>query len=91
MEGEKESCGEKLYISITGGLPYSAALPFFRLPIYNSLDINNKSEPVSDWIKVRIILFGGDNRTRTCDPIDVNDVLSAAATVVRGAHECAYP
>lgn len=34
--------------------------------------------------------YGGASRTRTCDPIDVNDVLSAAATVVRGTHECAY-
>ena len=30
---------------------------------------------------------GGRNRTRTCDPIDVNDVLSAAATVVREEDE----
>ena len=27
------------------------------LPIFNFLDINNKSEPISDWIKVRIILI----------------------------------
>ena len=34
-----------------------AVLPFLCLPIYNFLDINNKSEPVSDWIKIRIILI----------------------------------
>ena len=33
------------------------SLPFLRLPIFNFFEINNKSEPVSDWIKVRIILF----------------------------------
>ena len=27
--------------------------------------------------------FGGRNRTRTCDPIDVNDVLSALRSFVR--------
>ena len=26
---------------------------------------------------------GGRNRTRTCDPIDVNDVLSAPGSVTR--------
>lgn len=33
------------------------SLPFLRLPIFNFFEINNKSEPVSDWIKVRIILL----------------------------------
>ena len=57
MEGEKGNCGEKLYINEAGGLPYLAVLPFLCLPIYSFLDINNKSEPVSDWIKVRFVLF----------------------------------
>ena len=57
MEGEKGNCGERRYINPMGGLSYSAFLPFLRLPIYNFLDINNKSEPVSNWIKVRIILI----------------------------------
>ena len=30
---------------------------------------------------------GGRNRTRTCDPIDVNDVLSAPATFVQEKDE----
>ena len=29
---------------------------------------------------------GGRNRTRTCDPIDVNDVLSARVTFVQSSH-----
>ena len=57
MEREKRSCGERFYINEPGGLPCSAVLPVLRLPIFNFLDINNKSEPISDWIKVRIILF----------------------------------
>ena len=32
-------------------------------------------------------VFGGRNRTRTCDPIDVNDVLSAPATFVQEEDE----
>ena len=31
---------------------------------------------------------GGRNRTRTCDPIDVNDVLSARRTKCRTPHDC---
>lgn len=57
MEREKRSCGERFYINEPGRLPCSAVLPVLRLPIFNFLDINNKSEPISDWIKVRIILF----------------------------------
>ena len=57
MEREKRSCGERFYINEPGGLPCSAVLPVLRLPIFNFLDINNKSEPISDWIKVRIILI----------------------------------
>ncbi len=57
MEKEKRSCGERIYINEPGGLPCSAVLPVLHLPIYNFLDINNKSEPISDWIKVRIILI----------------------------------
>ena len=57
MEREKRSCGERFYINEPGRLPCSAVLPVLRLPIFNFLDINNKSEPLSDWIKVRIILF----------------------------------
>ena len=33
---------------------------------------------------------GGRNRTRTCDPIDVNDVLSVVGRFVREPHECAF-
>lgn len=57
MEREKRSCGERFYINEPGGLPCSAVLPVLHLPIYNVLNINNKSEPISDWIKVRIILI----------------------------------
>ena len=39
-----------------GGLPCAAVLPFLCLPIFNFFDINNKSEPISYRIKVRIIL-----------------------------------
>lgn len=48
---------ESVLYKTAGGLPCSAVLPFFRLPIFNFDDINNKSEPVFDWIKVRIILI----------------------------------
>ena len=57
MESEKRRCGERPYINEPGRLPCSAVLPVLRLPIFNFLDINNKSEPISDWIKVRIILI----------------------------------
>ena len=35
----------------------------------------------------RTFNVGGRNRTRTCDPIDVNDVLSAPATFVQEEDE----
>ena len=73
MEREKRSCGERFYINEPGGLPCSAVLPVLHLPIYNVLNINNKSEPISDWIKVRIILFwwrrrGSNSRPYGCEP-----------------------
>ncbi len=36
----------------------TAVLPFyiFALPIFNLIHINNKSEPLTDWSEVRIIL-----------------------------------
>ena len=73
MEREKRSCGERFYINEPGRLPCSAVLPVLRLPIFNFLDINNKSEPISDWIKVRIILFwwtrrGSNPRPLGCEP-----------------------
>ena len=73
MEREKRSCGERLCINEPGGLPCSAVLPVLRLPIFNFLDINNKSEPISDWIKVRIVLIwwrrrGSNSRPYGCEP-----------------------
>ena len=73
MEREKRSCGERFYINEPGGLPCSAVLPVLHLPIYNVLNINNKSEPISDWIKVRIILIwwtrrGSNPRPLGCEP-----------------------
>ena len=32
-------------------------------------------------------VFGGRNRTRTCDPIDVNDVLWSAGQVIKLNYE----
>ena len=41
----------------TGGLPGSAVLLILRLSICHSLNPNKKSEPLSVWIKVRILLI----------------------------------
>jgi hypothetical protein len=32
-------------------------------------------------------IYGGRNRIRTCDPVDVNDVFSARGSFVREKHE----
>ena len=69
MEREKRSCGERFYINEPGGSPCSAVLPVLRLPIFNFLDINNKSEPISDWIKVRIILIWWTRRDSNPRPL----------------------
>ena len=51
---------------------------------YTYPDSSQSSEKPSTFRKRAL---RGRNRTRTCDPIDVNDVLSAAATVVREEDE----
>lgn len=42
---------QKYYINELGGLPCPAVLPVLRLPICDFLDINKKSEPMSDLDK----------------------------------------
>ena len=57
MEGKKAIVGQMFYIKRPGGLPQSTVLPGFSLPVFNFFDRNNKSEPMTNQQKVRIILF----------------------------------
>lgn len=56
MERE-ESGDETKYITKIGRTAEHGNSPNFRLPIFNFFDRNNKSEPISNRIKVRIILI----------------------------------
>ena len=65
MEGNEASVRQSTYIKQPGGLPIKAVLPVFLLPVFNFIYRNNKSEPMTNRHKVRIILFwwtiGGSN------------------------------
>ena len=69
---------QKYYINELGGLPCPAVLPVLRLPICDFLDINKKSEPISDWIKVRIIsLWWTRGESNPCPKTDPYSLLRA--------------
>ena len=60
MENKEGDFGLRVYIKKAGGLPRSAVLPLFSLPVFNFFNFfhkNNKSEPMTNRQKVRIILF----------------------------------
>ena len=57
MEGNEASVRQSTYIKRPGELPIKIVLPVFLLPVFNFFDRNNKSEPMTNRQKVRIILF----------------------------------
>ena len=57
MEGNEASVRQSTYIKQSGGLPIKAVLPVFLLPVFNFIYKNNKSEPMTNRHKVRIILL----------------------------------
>ena len=57
--------------------------------VLNTTGENTKKKKVPDFS--RTFRVGGRNRTRTCDPIDVNDVLWAIGQVVKLIYEGEHP
>ena len=57
MESKEGDFRQCIYIKKPGGLPWSAVLPVSLLPVFNFFYKNNKSEPMTNRHKVRIILF----------------------------------
>ena len=57
MESKEGDLRQCIYIKKPGGLPRSAVLPVSLLPVFNFFYKNNKSEPMTNRYKVRIILF----------------------------------
>lgn len=57
MESKEGDFRQCIYIRKSGGLPWLAVLPVSLLPVFNFFYKNNKSEPLTDWSKVRIILL----------------------------------
>ncbi len=58
MESKEGDFRQCIYIKKAGGVPIMAILPLFSLPVFNFLNKNNKSKPMTNRYKVRIILFG---------------------------------
>ncbi len=46
MESKEGDFGLRVYIKKAGGLPRSAILLLFSLPVFNFFHKNNKSEPI---------------------------------------------
>ena len=57
MESKEGDFRQCIYIKKPGGLPIMAILPVSLLPVFNFFYKNNKSEPMTNRYKVRIILF----------------------------------